>query len=180
MRKLGLKHPESVADHSYRLAVMAMAYSDERGLDTERVVKMALLHDLPESLVGDTIPGELTPQRKRSLEASALREIMKDLPSELRREYTTIWNEYEERRSPEAKLVFELDKVEMAIQAREYLSKGEKKWVRSDVEEFIHSARSRVVDTELVDVIDGAKGMGSRPIGRSGGGRAARRPGKNV
>lgn len=46
--------PESVADHSYRAAVLAMALPP--GLDRDRCVKMALLHDLAESMVGDITP----------------------------------------------------------------------------------------------------------------------------
>ena len=47
--KVGITHPESVADHSYGTAIMAMIFSDNSGsLNTERIMKMALLHDLAE------------------------------------------------------------------------------------------------------------------------------------
>ena len=52
VKKLGLNNPESVADHSYRTALMAMVISDSRGLDTVKAVRLALLHDLPEAIVG--------------------------------------------------------------------------------------------------------------------------------
>ncbi len=47
LMKLGLAHPESVADHTYRTALMALVLSDSRGLDTANAVRLALLHDLP-------------------------------------------------------------------------------------------------------------------------------------
>src|SRR5580692_9860271 len=88
--KLGIKDPESVADHSYRTALMAMVYSDAHGLDTARVLKMALIHDLPEALVGDSIPGERTKKRKLKLESTAMKEILEEMPTAQRREYGMI------------------------------------------------------------------------------------------
>ena len=82
-----MRHPESVADHSYRTALMAMVFSDIRGLDTEKAVKMALLHDLPEALVGDSIPGERTPAEKKRMESAAMRTLLSDLPPRVAKEY---------------------------------------------------------------------------------------------
>ena len=148
--KLKMKHPESVADHSYRVALMGMVYSDSRGLDTEKVVKMALLHDLPEVIVGDSIPGERAPAKKRLLESAAMDEILSDVNPNLARRYRAIWEEYEEQVSPEARLVSQLDKVEMVFQASEY----KKQDPRREVGEFVRSARTRVDDPELIKVID--------------------------
>jgi putative hydrolase of HD superfamily len=148
--RLHMDRPESVADHSYRVALMAMVYSDLRKLDAGKAMRMALLHDLPEALVGDSIPGERTPPEKRRLESAAMSDILKDLPPELSERYHSVWHELEEGKSAEAKLVKELDKVELAIQADEY-RKGNPTPV---FEEFIRSARSRVDDPELLSIID--------------------------
>jgi putative hydrolase of HD superfamily len=148
--KLGMEHPESVADHSFRVALMAMVYCDARGLDAEKAMRMALLHDLPEALVGDSIPGERAPKEKRRLESAAMRSLLKDLPPQVAKEYRAVWKEFEEASSQEAKLVRDLDKVEMAIQAREYLREDP----GNDVRDFFLSARSRVSDPELIDIID--------------------------
>lgn len=148
--KLGMEKPESVADHSYRVALMAMVYCDVRGLDAEKAIKMALLHDLPEALVGDSIPGERAPAEKRRLEFAGMRKLLKDLPQRVSREYSEVWREFEEGGSPEAKLVKQLDKVEMAIQASEYRRDDPS----NDVKEFMRSARKGVDDPELVGVMD--------------------------
>jgi len=148
--KLGMEHPESVADHSFRVALMAMVYCDARGLDAEKAMKMALLHDLPEALVGDSIPGERAPKEKRRLESAAMRSLLRDLPPLIAKGYRAAWREFEEASSPEARLVRDLDKVEMAIQAREYLRDDPS----NDVRDFFLSARNRVSDAELIDVID--------------------------
>ena len=52
-KKLGIKRPESVADHAFGVAAIAMILSDSKRLDSAKVLKMAILHDLAESLTGD-------------------------------------------------------------------------------------------------------------------------------
>jgi len=54
--KLSIKDPESVADHSYSMAIMAMVISDLENYDSEKILKMVLLHDLAESKIGDFTP----------------------------------------------------------------------------------------------------------------------------
>jgi putative hydrolase of HD superfamily len=148
--KFGMSNPESVADHSYRVALMTMVYADMRGLDSEKAVKMALLHDLPESLVGDSIPGERAPRAKKNLESGAMRRLLKDLPQEVAVKYLSTWDEFEDGKSEEAKLVRQLDKLEMAIQAYEYKADEPAR----DVDEFIRTARGALVDPELVAALD--------------------------
>src|SRR3989339_2211175 len=48
--------PESVAEHSFRTAILALVLADELKADKERLVKMALIHDLAESITGDLTP----------------------------------------------------------------------------------------------------------------------------
>ena len=58
--KSKVKEVESVAEHSYAATSIAMIISDLVGLNTEKVMKMMLIHDLPEGIIGDVIPGENT------------------------------------------------------------------------------------------------------------------------
>jgi putative hydrolase of HD superfamily len=62
--KVNVKDPESVADHTFSMCAIAMLLSDRLGLDTGRVMKMVILHDLAESIVGDYIPGDLSKNQK--------------------------------------------------------------------------------------------------------------------
>jgi len=57
--KLDMDDVESVADHSYSTAIMSMVLSDLEGLDTEKIIRMALLHDLAESVIGDITPDKM-------------------------------------------------------------------------------------------------------------------------
>jgi putative hydrolase of HD superfamily len=119
-QRVGIRGGEHVADHSWRLALMAMLYADLLGLDAGRAARIALLHDLPEARTGDRMPGELTARQKHAREARALRSILRPLPPPLRRRYFALWQDYERGRTAEARLVAELDKLEMVAQALAY------------------------------------------------------------
>lgn len=122
--KAGISRPESVADHSYGTALAAMAAGDALGLDTLRMVRMALLHDLAESVTGDIVPGAVPAGEKAGIEGAAMAEILGGLPGPLRGAYGDAWAEFEEGRTAEAAMVRELDKIEMAAQAAAYSGAG--------------------------------------------------------
>ncbi|TBU30614.1 HD domain-containing protein [Dichomitus squalens] len=113
---------ESISDHMYRMAILAMCTSDPT-LDVSKCVMMALVHDLAEAQVGDIAPREGIPKaEKRRLEAEAMHnfvhEMLHDSPPAQR--IMDLWNEYEAGESNEAKFVKDLDRFEMASQAFEY------------------------------------------------------------
>jgi putative hydrolase of HD superfamily len=120
----GVKDPESVAEHSYRTAVTAMVVCDIEGLDSGKAVKMALLHDLQESIVGDMTRESPNFSDKRKLEEEAMVEILGGLPNKLAGEYMDLWREYLEGITPEARVVKNADKLEMLLQAKEYEEQG--------------------------------------------------------
>ena len=100
-----ISNPESVADHSYSVCAISMALSDILGLNTERVMKMAILHDLPESIVGDFVPGEVTKKKKRGEETNAIETILQSIPPCIRSDYKGIWLEYLLNKTDIARLV---------------------------------------------------------------------------
>lgn len=114
---------ESVADHVFRVSFLTMFLSRNTGLDRERMIKMALVHDVGESLVGDTVYESGTRtiaslDKKHEDERRAMREIFKDL--EDKEEYLSLWEEWVAQETPEAKFVKLVEKIEMVIQALEY------------------------------------------------------------
>lgn len=115
----GIKEPESVADHSFRMTLLAMVLSDQMGLDTEKVVRMALIHDLAESRTGDLTPSQ-KPNDHSENESNAMEEILSLLPRGLGDRYMGLWEEYEMKETPEARLVHNADRIEMLVQAHEY------------------------------------------------------------
>jgi putative hydrolase of HD superfamily len=119
----GLAHPESVAAHSYGVAFLSLilAQAIDEPLDRAKLLTVALLHDLPESHVTD-IPYPalrfIAPAVKRTAELEALEEILADLPSA--DEYRELWLDFEDRRTPEGRLVRDADRLERMIQAFVY------------------------------------------------------------
>ena len=150
VKKLGMARPESVADHSYRTALITLIFSDSLGLDTAKALRLALLHDLPEAVVGDAMPEERSGKRKLEMETKAMEEILSELPQEQRALYLEAWEEFIDGKTPEARLVRQADKLEMAIQAWEYANE------RGDpslAKEFWASARGQVEDARLLEIL---------------------------
>jgi putative hydrolase of HD superfamily len=115
--------PESVAEHTWRLSLMALLLAPEfPDVDFARLVKICLVHDLGEAVGGD-IPA---PEQARRLAAGAggkaaderrdLLSLLQPLPARSRAEITALWDEYEAAQSPEAKLAKALDKLETILQ----------------------------------------------------------------
>ena len=95
--KLEINNPESVADHSYSTTVLSMILSDIKGLDSEKIIRMALLHDLAESITGDITPNDMMKDEKVSKENLAMKQILKNLPNKIAESYFEIWNDYQKK-----------------------------------------------------------------------------------
>lgn len=148
-----LERVESVADHSFAVAIMALIEADQRGLRIDKTLTLALLHDLEEAITGD-----LTPSRKkrcgsawvRKKRNQAITTILSRLPREKRAHYRKLWTDLKTNHSREAKLVHQLDKLEMALQATQYAKKVGTK----DLADFHSSARKAITDKKLSRIID--------------------------
>ena len=147
--KAGLNNSESVAEHSYVMSVMAMVLSDLKSLNSEKVIKMSILHDWAESKIGDFMPDEIGYDKKSELENYAMVEILESLPQTIKSDYQNIWDEFLVRDTPESRLVHELDKLEMALQAKIY----EKDVDPERVKPFIISAVEQIIDPDLKKIL---------------------------
>jgi putative hydrolase of HD superfamily len=149
--KVGIERPESVADHSYATAMMAMVLSDLYNLDTEKIIKMALLHDLAESLTGDFMPDEISKENKKMAEDDAMQEILSKIPQHVAGQYVELWKEYSNRQTKESALLHDIDKLEMAIQAVKYSSEG---FSDEKLRTFMDSAKKKIKSKEILDILD--------------------------
>jgi putative hydrolase of HD superfamily len=109
---------ESVAEHTWRLCLMAMLLADQYPeVDFARLVKICIVHDLGEAIGGDIPAVHQTPGAgKAEQERRDLLQLLEPLPPRLRDEITALWDEYEEARTPEARLAKALDKLETILQ----------------------------------------------------------------
>eukprot|EP00956_Cyclotella_meneghiniana_P031750 scaffold84425_cov53-Cyclotella_meneghiniana.AAC.1 len=122
----GVPNPESIADHMYRMSLMAMVSSFSTSLNTDRCIKLALIHDLAEARVGDITPHcGVSDKEKYDLELQTMEYISKMLGPLLGGdEILSLWKEYDDGSTEEAKLLKDLDKIEMILQAQEYEEEG--------------------------------------------------------
>ena len=110
---------ESVAEHSWRIALMAFLLKDQfPDADMDRVTAMCLIHDLGECFTGD-IPTFRKTDADRAVEADLLGEWLGSLPEDVSARMRALFREMDERRTPEAKLCRALDKLEALIQHNE-------------------------------------------------------------
>ena len=147
--KAGIRDPESVADHTYGLTMLSMLFSDYKNLDAEKCLRMAVLHDLAEVIIGDLLPGENN--NKRDDEDKAMKRLLKMLPNSISKRYLEIWEEFRLGKSKEAKLVHELDKLEMVAQALRYGKGGIK---RERLQMFFDTAKGKIKDTDLIKLFN--------------------------
>lgn len=110
---------ESVAEHSWRLAVMAMLCAGEYPeLDMNKVIKMCLVHDFGEAVTGD-IPSFYKTDENELDEEKAIYELISELPEMERSELSALFSELKELKTPEAKLCKALDNLEAVISHNE-------------------------------------------------------------
>jgi putative hydrolase of HD superfamily len=98
---------ENTAEHSWHVALMAVVlagFANDKGLDTLKIVKMLLIHDIVEIDAGDTFLYDAAAnESKAEAEKGAAKRIFGILPEPLGAELYALWVEFESRSSPEAK-----------------------------------------------------------------------------
>ncbi|CCD25525.1 5'-deoxynucleotidase NDAI_0F02070 [Naumovozyma dairenensis CBS 421] len=116
---------ESIADHMYRMSLMTMIIKDPL-VNRDRCVKIALIHDIAESLVGDITPIDpfVNKVEKHRRELATIEHLCKELISPYNEkagnEIMEYWLEYEEVRTLEGRYVKDIDKFEMLLQCFEF------------------------------------------------------------
>jgi putative hydrolase of HD superfamily len=142
----GIKNPESIADHSFLTALTAMVLSDSMGLDTCKVMRMALFHDLAEVEIGDITPEQKTSNHGEN-EDKAMKKIFNFFDKPFRELYWEIWVEYKNKETLEAILVHDSDKIDMVLQALEYLRESNIKKLERFLHTQVSSNNQGLIDT---------------------------------
>src|SRR2546427_2498213 len=148
-QRLRLEKVESVADHSFGVAILALFEGEKRGYDIGSLLKLSLIHDLEETVTGDLTPRDKRRVSKTSLSrmrTGAVLSIFGTLPKHSQRRYLKLSNDLRTGRTREARLVKSLDKLEMALQAKEYERRGID---RRKLADFYRSATRQVSDPAL-------------------------------
>ena len=145
--KLSIKNPESVADHTFSMSIIGMVLSDLEGYNTEKILKMIILHDLAESIIGDITPEQKERKEKFDLENKTMQKILSSLPEIIKCHYETIWTEFQNFESQESKFVHDIDKLEMVLQAKTYSKEIDSP---EKITSFINYAKEGIKDPNIL------------------------------
>lgn len=151
----GVDDPESVSDHLFSTAILSMVFAKKIGLDADKCIKMAIMHDIGEVYTGDIATRlheedqTVSNEEKKRLGDEATRRIISKLPEDSADEFLKLWEEYEERKTPEAILVKELDVLDYCVQLLEYKNKTD-----YDLTEFLRTADVKIKTPEIREVFE--------------------------
>ena len=143
------EHCETVAEHSMGVALLALFLADEcfPELDKGRLILMGLLHDFGEIYAGDIVPGKISLEEKHALERKSVERVFLRLPKG--RDYLAIWEEFVAQATPEARLMKEIDRLEMGLQASIYEQEG-----FDNLSAFFNSTDKALSTPELRKILD--------------------------
>ena len=127
--RAGIRDPERVSGHMFRMGVMALLLEDEVAESNENIlggsaVIISIVHDMAECIVGDIVPSDpITPKEKHEQEVAAMKSLVKDLPCSTHKKeiFNAFWRyEQQSPEDKEARLTKDLDRFDMVVQAMEY------------------------------------------------------------
>ena len=149
--RMNIPNPESVAEHSFFTAIFAYLLADELDVNRDKLVQMALIHDLAEVIVGDITPDDgVSGAEKHTAEQSAMETLTASIGNNS--PIMNVWAEAEDQTSPEAKILHQLDKLEMAFQALQY-----EKQFKMDLSHFWKTAEGEVRHGKLREILQSLK-----------------------
>jgi putative hydrolase of HD superfamily len=141
---------ENSAEHSWHIAMAVFLFSEyaqDQNIDWYRVIKMLLVHDLVEIDAGDTYCyDDQSRKNQAQREQQAAERIFKILPFDQSRYFRALWDEFENRETPESKYANALDRFQPFLQ--NYVTKGQI-WRKNDI-------TRRQVKDRMKPVFDGA------------------------
>ncbi|POG55142.1 MULTISPECIES: HD domain-containing protein [Haloferax] len=169
--------PESVAAHTWGTASLCLLYAEQEGVDRQKAVTMALIHDLGEARTGDIATRAedgrqtITTSEKEAAERSAVTDLVGPFKDT---ELLSLWEEYEARDTPTAQFVKDMDLIDNCLQALKYERQGRYDEAEANdhfaefenLDEFFATAAPRI-QTELgQDLFEHIKSQYERELGR--------------
>ena len=141
---------ETVAEHSFGVALLGYTIAEEYrpDLDSAKVMKLGLFHEMGEIYAGDFTPtDDVTVDEKTQREYLGVKQVFSRLPNS--QKYISIWEDFEFQKSPESRFVKQIDRLEMALQANLYERMNYK-----GLDEFFPYVQERISSPELKPILD--------------------------
>lgn len=120
----GIDDPETVAEHSFRTAVIAFYMAHMEDVDPYKTVTMALFNDIHEARINDLHKMGHYYIEFRHAEKKVFKDQVQDLPGKVKNELSAIRDNYDAQRSKESIVARDADILECLIQAKEYYENG--------------------------------------------------------
>lgn len=132
---LGIPQPETVAEHSFRVGVVAMALAELEGADPGHTAALGLMHDAHESRIGD-VPSVGRAYTTTSAPEAITAHQTSGMPHDMAKMFQALTEEYEAGETVEARVAHDADKIETLLQAAEYQAQGydTQPWQETSVE----------------------------------------------
>ncbi len=111
---------DTIGSHSFGAALLGWSLSEEEKLDSDRVMKMLLMHDLIMSYVDDYTPEDEEFESKSEKEEKMAEKLFSDVPENIRGEFRDLFREFQDEETPESEIAHEADKLDTLLQARKY------------------------------------------------------------
>jgi putative hydrolase of HD superfamily len=138
---------ESSAEHTWRATLLATIIIEELGLSVDllKVIKMLLIHDIPEIAYGD-IPGwdKADRENRKKREKDNAQNIFNTLPVTVAQEFNSLYNEFEEGVSLESKIGHAIEKIESQLQ---HLESGPEYWNEEETGEHMINYPNKALDS---------------------------------
>src|SRR3989344_772028 len=141
---------ESVADHLFSVCLLSLVIGRNyfSSLDITKLLEMAIIHEFGEINIGDVTPHDRIPKKvKYEWELKGIIEVMSKIPNG--KHYISLWREYEEGQTPEAKFLRQIDYLEMGFQACIYNMR-----YNTPIDDFIRSTKKRLTDRNLINLFN--------------------------
>lgn len=130
----GVRHPDTLGEHTCRAAQIGYILALLENANPEKVSTMCLIHDLAEIRIGDA---HRIAQRYLNIppaEQKAFNEQIKNLPQPISKHFKSLWKEFNDQKTPEARIARDSDLIETILQAKEYLDTGHRaaqRWLKN-------------------------------------------------
>lgn len=127
---------DTIASHSLGASLLGWVMAEKEDLDSDKIVKMLVMHDLIMGYVEDYTPEDEEFDSKKDMEREAFDKLVEVVPEEIREDFTSLFQELQNQETGDARLAKEADKMDTLLQARSYSQDSDKKFLQEFVESY--------------------------------------------
>jgi putative hydrolases of HD superfamily len=143
---------DTIASHSYGASLLAWVLSKRENLNEDKLIKLLLIHDLIMAHINDFTPKNKEYSSKKEIENESIEKLLKNVPKEIKEEFTSLFNEYQEEKTEEAILARECDKLDTLFQALMYSERLKKDELAKFISRYKSKFKSKAGKAILKDL----------------------------